>query len=152
MDSNLVLLSSRLTCWPPHWSTTALILVKFIAYLKMVSNLTTSMKLRLGGINFHRSNLECNFWCHLVSAVARALASDVLRSRLMPSLGGLKTNQIFFLNNGPTSAFSSFIFGIFKEEIQFLQQINVKNVMSIQYTAPGLEPMISRTWVISHNH
>ena len=29
----------------------------------------------------------------------------------------------------------------FKQTIQFLQQINVKNVMSIQYPAPGFEPM-----------
>ena len=28
----------------------------------------------------------------------------------------------------------------FKQTIQFLQQMNVKNVMSIQYPAPGFEP------------
>ena len=33
-----------------------------------------------------------------------------------------------------------FIFGLFKQTIQFLQQINVKNVMSIQYPALGFEP------------
>ena len=33
-----------------------------------------------------------------------------------------------------------FIFGLFKQTIQFLQQMNVKNVMSIQYLAPGFEP------------
>ena len=35
----------------------------------------------------------------------------------------------------------SFIFGLFKQTVQLLKQSNVKNVMSIQYTAPGLEPM-----------
>ena len=33
-----------------------------------------------------------------------------------------------------------FIFGLFKQTVQFLQHINVKNVTSIQYTAPGFEP------------
>ena len=27
-----------------------------------------------------------------------------------------------------------------------------KNVKSIQYTAPGFEPITSQAWVISHNH
>ena len=44
------------------------------------------------------------------------------------------------LKNGPTPASFSFIFGLFKQTIQYLQQINVKNVMSIQYPAPGFEP------------
>ena len=47
----------------------------------------------------------------------------------------------FFIKNGPTTASFSFIFGLFKQTIQFLQQINVKNVMFIQYPAPGFEPM-----------
>ena len=33
-----------------------------------------------------------------------------------------------------------FTFCLFKQTIQFLQQMNVKNVMSIQYTVPGFEP------------
>ena len=33
-----------------------------------------------------------------------------------------------FEKNGPTPASFSFIFGLFKQAIQFLQQINVKNV------------------------
>ena len=58
-----------------------------------------------------------------------------------------------FLKNGPTSASFSFIFGLFKQTLlQFLQQINVKNVMSIQYPAPGFEPTTFGTWVFSHNH
>ena len=40
----------------------------------------------------------------------------------------------------------------FKQTIQFIQQINVKNVMYIRYPAPGLEPTTFRTWVSSHNH
>ena len=46
--------------------------------------------------------------------------------------------------NGPTLASFLFIFGLFKQTIQFLQQINVKNVMSIQYMALGFEPMTFR--------
>ena len=34
----------------------------------------------------------------------------------------------------------------------FLQQINVKNVMSIQYTELGFKPTTSQTWFVSHNH
>ena len=45
-----------------------------------------------------------------------------------------------FFKNGPTHASYSFIFSLFKQTIQFLEQINVNNVMSIQYTAPGFEP------------
>ena len=39
----------------------------------------------------------------------------------------------------------SFIFGLFKQTVQFLLQTNVKYVMSIQYTAPGFEPMTFST-------
>ena len=38
---------------------------------------------------------------------------------------------------GPFCLFSVF----FKQTIHFLQQINVKNVLSIQFKAPGFEPM-----------
>ena len=37
-------------------------------------------------------------------------------------------NNISFFKNGPTLASFSFIFGLFKQTIIFLQQINVKNV------------------------
>ena len=54
------------------------------------------------------------------------------------------------LKNGPTPASFSFIFGLFKQKIQFLQQIIVKNVqVSIQYTAPGFEPTTLQTWVVT---
>ena len=38
----------------------------------------------------------------------------------------------------------SFIFGLFKQTIQFLR-LNVRNVMSIQYIAPGFEPTTFQT-------
>ena len=38
-----------------------------------------------------------------------------------------------------------FIFWLFKQTIQFLQQINVKNEVAIQYTVPGFEPTTSQT-------
>ena len=48
-----------------------------------------------------------------------------------------------FSKNGPTLASLLFIFGLFKQTINFLQQINVNNVMSIQYMVPGFEPTTS---------
>ena len=47
--------------------------------------------------------------------------------------------------NGPTPASFSFIFGLFKQTLQFLQQINVNNVKSIQYKAPGFKLMTSQS-------
>ena len=45
-------------------------------------------------------------------------------------------NVVDFLN-GPTPASFSFIFGLFKQTIRILQRINVKNVMTFHYMAPG---------------
>ena len=47
--------------------------------------------------------------------------------------------------DGPTPASFLFISSLFKQTLQFLQQINVKNVKSIQCTVPGFEPTISQT-------
>ena len=63
----------------------------------------------------------------------------------------LNVQSLLFLKMGQPRPFL-FIFGLFKQTIQFLQQINVKNVMSIQYPALGFEPMTFGTWVSSHNH
>ena len=41
---------------------------------------------------------------------------------------------MFFYKNGPTPASFSFIFGLFEQTIQFLQQINVKNVHPVHGT------------------
>ena len=43
-------------------------------------------------------------------------------------------------------------FCLFKQPIIFLLQINVKNVMSVQYTALGSKPTMLGTRVCSHNH
>ena len=43
-------------------------------------------------------------------------------------------------------------FCLFKLTIQFLQQIYVKNVMSIKYMALGFKLMTFGTQVSSHNH
>ena len=60
---------------------------------------------------------------------------------------------ISLFKNGPTPASFSLNFGLFQTNINtILQQINVKNVNSIQYTAPGFEPTTSWSWAISHNH
>ena len=48
-----------------------------------------------------------------------------------------------FLKWANPGLFFVFIFGLFKQKIQFLQQVNVKNVMTIQYTALGFEPTTS---------
>ena len=45
------------------------------------------------------------------------------------------------------------LFLVFSKTIQFLQQINVKNVqISIQYTALGFKPTTFQTWVVTHYH
>ena len=45
-----------------------------------------------------------------------------------------------------------FLFSLFKQTIQFLQQINVKKCLYIQYMILGFEPTTYWTWVVSHNH
>ena len=67
------------------------------------------------------SHLEGKHADHLNTTTAKVALGDVLKI-------------------GPTPASFLFIFSLFKQTIQFLQQINVKNVMSIQYPAPGFEP------------
>ena len=47
-----------------------------------------------------------------------------------------KRFNVFFYKWAKRGLFFVFL----KQTIQFLQQINVKNVMSIQYPAPGFEP------------
>ena len=60
--------------------------------------------------------------------------------RIIKSLLRVSHLVNFFLNWANPGLFL-FIFGLFKQSIQLLQQMNVKNVMSIQYPAPGFEPM-----------
>ena len=48
------------------------------------------------------------------------------------------TSILFFLNCANPGLFFIY-FRLFKHTLPFLQQINVKNVMSIQYTVPGFE-------------
>ena len=63
-------------------------------------------------------------------------------------LGNLKK-----LKNGPSPASFSFSFGLFKQtSLQFLRQINVKNVVSIQYMVLRFKPPTFGTWVSPHNH
>ena len=52
--------------------------------------------------------------------------------------------SMFFFKKWANPASFSFIFGLFKQTIQFLQQINVKNVVSIQNAALGFKPTTSR--------
>ena len=59
---------------------------------------------------------------------------------------------MFFIKIGPTPASFSFIFGLFKQTLQVLQQINVKNVKSIQYMALGFDLTTSQSRVFSRNH
>ena len=62
------------------------------------------------------------------------------------------SNLTFVLKMDQPRPLFTFIFSLFKQTTQFLQQINVKNVMSIQYLPPGFKPMTFGTWVSSHNH
>ena len=45
-----------------------------------------------------------------------------------------------FLKNWAILCLFFVYFRLFKQSLQFLQQINVKNVMTIQHTALGFEP------------
>ena len=54
------------------------------------------------------------------------------------------SNPLSF-KNGPTPASFSCIFGLFKQTLQYLQQINGKNLMYIKYNVPGFKPMTSQT-------
>ena len=58
----------------------------------------------------------------------------------------VKLFPISFFKNGPTPASISFIYGLLKQTgLHFLQQFNVKNILSIQYMAPGFETTTFRT-------
>ena len=50
-----------------------------------------------------------------------------------------RTRPLFLLKNGPTSASFSFIFGLFKQTIQFLQQINVKKCHVHPVSSAGIQ-------------
>ena len=58
-----------------------------------------------------------------------------------------------FLLNWANPGLFFIYFRSFQTNIKtILQQINVKNVNSIQHMVPGFEPTSSRSWVTSHNH
>ena len=57
--------------------------------------------------------------------------------------------SFFFKNGQPRDLY--YLFSVFST-IQFLQKINANNVMYMQYTEPGFEPMSFGTRVSSHNH
>ena len=69
--------------------------------------------------------------------------SAVLREQYLPLQ--------FFLKNGTTSDSFSFIFGLFKQTIQFLTK-NQCEKMSYLYTLLGFKPMTFWTRVVTHNH
>ena len=69
------------------------------------------------------------------------LCLRTLKTTIQNHLRNVSQGNVFL--NGPTPASFLFIFGLFKQTIQFLQQINVKNVMPIQYMAPVFEPTTS---------
>ena len=55
---------------------------------------------------------------------------------------GNNVANLFAFLNGPTPASFSFIFGLFKQTIQFLQQINVKKCpSSVQYRDLNPQPL-----------
>ena len=58
----------------------------------------------------------------------------------------------FFLKKWAIHGLFFIYFRLFKQTLQFLQQIYVENVMYIQYMVPGFEPMTFETQVSCHNH
>ena len=55
---------------------------------------------------------------------------------------------LLIVNKWANPASFSFIFGLLKQTVQFLQRIYQKNT----HRMPGFEPTTSRTWVVSYNH
>ena len=70
--------------------------------------------------------------------VART-GTDTIKLYLLQPSNSIQ--QSFF--NGPTPASFLFILYLLKQTINFLQQINAKNVMSIQYRVPVFKPILS---------
>ena len=58
---------------------------------------------------------------------------------------------VFFLKKWAIPCLFSFIFGHFKQALQFFTTNRCKKI-SIQYTAPGFKPTTFWTWVITHKH
>ena len=56
----------------------------------------------------------------------------------------LKFGSNVLLKNGPTSASFSFMFGLFKQTIQFLEQINVKMDLNPRLSKHELSPITTR--------
>ena len=75
-----------------------------------------------------------------------------LRYKIEKYNQGFEGCGFFFSKNGPTSASFSFIFVFSNKHYNSHNKYMWKNVMSIQYRAPGLEPKAFGSWVSSHNH
>ena len=60
--------------------------------------------------------------------------------------------QFFFKKMGQTRPLLCLFSSFSNKKLQFLQQIYVKNLLTIQYTVPGFEPTTFGIWVSSHYH
>ena len=74
---------------------------------------------------------------------------NILSPQMFNLILSVTFSSLLFLN-GPTLTYFSFILGLFKQTIQFLQLINVKNVHSV--FGVGIRTIDLQTQVISHNH
>ena len=124
---------TTLDCWSPTCS-----LWHFSRLRRSPSQLGGFLRLAFGATNLMRIK-----WAQSI----RSENTHILHST------NVKTN-FFFKKKWANPGFFFVYFRSFsnKHYYNFLQQINVKNVMSIQYTALGFEPTTFGSWASSHNH
>ena len=122
-----------LDCWSPTCS-----LWHFSRLRRSPSQLGGFLRLAFGATNLMRIK-----WAQSI----RSENTHILHST------NVKTN-FFFKKKWANPGFFFVYFRSFsnKHYYNFLQQINVKNVMSIQYTALGFEPTTFGSRASSHNH
>ena len=95
--------------------------------------------------HYSDDTIECN-----LIYLSVTLSSCCNFSLSVSSTDCFMLNYSSVLKNRQSPASFPFILSLFKQTLQFLQEINVK--MSIQYLALGFELMVSRQWVSSLNH
>ena len=93
--------------------------------------LAGQLEVKIKKVSVARSNsaVKAGMSCYPMTSKPRGLAliieiNEYENDVHEPRIG----SQVFFLKNGPSLASFSFIFGLFKQTIQILQQINVQNV------------------------
>ena len=128
-----------------------LLLFIFILLLRHLLKLAFHLKWSFSGIIFVIWCTKVNSWLNVSMSGFQLGLSLPLSLSLSVVLNDRSVNYALLFLNGPAPASFSFIFGLFKQTIQFLQQIYVKKYPS-SIRCRDLNPQPSKTWVSSHNH